>query len=1039
MKRFCLSACALIGLLLCALAPVWCAEPAVRRFDFGDATAAPDYVAVEPTLRFSPQRGYGWLETKGLGMRDRLRPESAGRDFVMGGGPATFRIAGLKPGRYRLTVVSGDMDYGDHVTRVKVAGTALSLPVMAPAFTEFTTLTATIAVTGPLDITFDSPNNNWVVNALSLEPAAADTPPSVARQEIKQQAIDMDKKEPDSLPAYLPEIRFHLTARPWQPVNTPESEEFDRLEAAVRSLSPFQHWNESDPRDVKNGALIDPYTGKEIQYATPLFSFNVAALLSAGRAADLATYGVRALDRATRDISDGKANDYHGEFFAAAMVKALRIYESLQAKYPQQITAERLKIWKGRMKTPRTVFMDLKVRQNWRTFAMKGEWLRQQDGYISDGVRWNEANWLSKVEGGQRERFREDLDRYGMKPHFFLYHDHGADPETFAYNGATTANLLDMLENGYDGPSAREMRAIIERALRSSLLLLGGSGEAAAGGRTGEHIWDDSVYAVGFEMMAEIAKRNGDLRGAGQFRRAALLLLRSHARFQQERGWFSITKNQFHSSLKHRYATWSGLTNYNGFTQTCVAEALLARKSEIPEQATPAEIGGYAATLDPSFSNVFLNAGGMQAQICTRGETDAYGGVQWHTLGITRFSRAGWESRLGPGAGHVNPDFSDGVSFSPVFLDNGKWTRVCLQPKRFRGSFRAEFVHPLLVRGTYTIAPLPGQSGPTFAMHVTLTPDGALVDTARTSGTEPFGVLWPLFEFDGRTVLNRNVAVSIASTAYPRAAGAAKVLPAKAATATGGALEWSGVDGGDGGATTIGFRYALGVDKSSMRRAKLFVNGVAQPDLVFLSTVAENDWHPLYVPVTLARGAKNVIRIESAEGQAGEGAIVDELRVHPAVASAPEPDQQNFIALHATHQLDASSPAVRGGYGDFRPIRVTDSRGGAVETFVYPRNAGDPEAESVRASFVRNGPDFSSVLGRVKGTLYVGRTAAGGEGKGIDLDNDGKDDVTFDQTCTFVLQLREGRAIAVEADRAVKAVIAGKEFQLAPFTPVALE
>jgi hypothetical protein len=352
-------------------------------------------------------------------------------------------------------------------------------------------------------------------------------------------------------------------------------------------------------------------------------------------------------------------------------------------------------------------------------------------------------------------------------------------------------------------------------------------------------------------------------------------------------------------------------------------------------------------------------------------------------------------------------------------------------------------VHPLLVRGTYTIAPIAGHFGPAFAMHLTLTPDGVLVDTTRVSGTNQFGVLWLVFAFDGRTVLNQHIGNSIASTAYPRMTGTPSIIQATQATTTGSvaiasgtALEWSGLNGGNGGATAIGFRYALGLDKNATRRAKLTVNGVAQPDLVFLSTGDWKFWHQLYVPVTLASGTNNTIRIESAD-EGGE--IIDELRVHPAAPSAPEPDQQNFIALKSTHQLDASSPAVRGGYGDLRPVRVTDSKDGSVETFVYPRNAGDPDAESVRASFVRHGQDFSSVLGRVKGTLYVGRTSAGGEGNAIDLDNDGKNDVTFNQTCAFILQLKNGRVIAMETDRSVKATVAGKKIQLAPFTPVTVE
>ena len=157
-----------------------------------------------------------------------------------------------------------------------------------------------------------------------------------------------------------------------------------------------------------------------------------------------------------------------------------------------------------------------------------------------------------------------------------------------------------------------------------------------------------------------------------------------------------------------------------------------------------------------------------------------------------------------------------------------------------------------------------------------------------------------------------------------------------------------------------------------------------------------------------------------------------------AIASASEPDQQNFIALKETHQIDASASPVRSGYGDLRPVRVTDSRGATVETFVYPRSAGDPSAEDVLASFRRNGADFSSVLGRVKGDLYVGRTSAGGFGDGIDLDNDGIDDVKFSRPCRFILQLANGKAIAVEADREATTTIGAQKLTLKPFTPVAV-
>ena len=105
---------------------------------------------------------------------------------------------------------------------------------------------------------------------------------------------------PASLPSDLPEFRWHLTARPWQPVNAAESELLDRMEKAMHALAPYQHWDASKPTDKMNGALIDPFDKKEIQYATPLFAFNVATLLTKGRGADLATSGVRALDAVSR-------------------------------------------------------------------------------------------------------------------------------------------------------------------------------------------------------------------------------------------------------------------------------------------------------------------------------------------------------------------------------------------------------------------------------------------------------------------------------------------------------------------------------------------------------------------------------------------------------------------------------------------------------------------------------------------------------------------------------------------------------------------
>jgi hypothetical protein len=116
-------------------------------------------------------------------------------------------------------------------------------------------------------------------------------------------------------------------------------------------------------------------------------------------------------------------------------------------------------------------------------------------------------------------------------------------------------------------------------------------------------------------------------------------------------------------------------------------------------------------------------------------------------------------------------------------------------------------------------------------------------------------------------------------------------------------------------------------------------------------------------------------------------------------------------------------------------VRAT-AIGGVNHTFVYPRNTGDPEAEKVKASFQLTNEGFRSNIGSVNKTLYVGRTSAGGEGTSIDVDRDGVADVTFDEACRFVLQVREGRVLAVEADRPTNMRYENRKVLLDAYKPV---
>ena len=265
---------------------------------------------------------------------------------------------------------------------------------------------------------------------------------------------------------------------------------------------------------------------------------------------------------------------------------------------------------------------------------------------------------------------------------------------------------------------------------------------------------------------------------AGVYQHASELSFSSVARWKRAEpdatGSYSITKNHFDPALRVGYQDASLMSNYTGAFMFHLAEAYNMREHRIPELPAPAEIGGYAMTLDPAFDAVFANAGGMQIQLNLRGQVEKSSGNYWTTLGIVRFSRVGWDSRLGPADGALTA--GGGVSFAPEFLEDGKWLRMGSLSKRYHATWKADFVHPALVRGTVEFRPLNGTPGPVFESQLWITPDGVYIETVKTShDSTPWGVTWPLLANDG-TALDVQIAGAAATTKYPGSGDAESFL-----------------------------------------------------------------------------------------------------------------------------------------------------------------------------------------------------------------------------------------------------------------------
>lgn len=311
---------------------------------------------------------------------------------------------------------------------------------------------------------------------------------------------------------------------------------------------------------------------------------------------------------------------------------------------------------------------------------------------------------------------------------WFLYHDRSSDPDTLSVEAVGRGNLLALVELGYNGPSAAAMRELVEAGSHSTLCLQDPSGQVPANGRTDDHVRVDIGYQLAFEVMAERSARLSNERLAGQYRHAAMLAFQNIARWRRTdepwEGSYFITKNPLRSGLAR------GLPNSQRIQQ-------LHRIAHVPScgslsHSPHRDRRAAGASRNPRVSiysrcrvrQRVCERRGLQMQLNLRGDTGESSGNYWTPMGVVRFARAGWDTRLGPADGALTGN--GGVSFAPAFNEQGHWVLMAGLSARYQAEFTAGFTHPALVLCAISYRPRAGQSGPSFRNDFTITPDGIL-------------------------------------------------------------------------------------------------------------------------------------------------------------------------------------------------------------------------------------------------------------------------------------------------------------------------
>ncbi|MDB5325914.1 MAG: hypothetical protein JWM57_1483, partial [Phycisphaerales bacterium] len=154
-----------------------------------------------------------------------------------------------------------------------------------------------------------------------------------------------------------------------------------------------------------------------------------------------------------------------------------------------------------------------------------------------------------------------------------------------------------------------------------------------------------------------------------------------------------------------------------------------------------------------------------------------------------------------------------------------------------------------------------------------------------------------------------------------------------------------------------------------------------------------------------------------------------------STAYSAKGDSLNYMVVDTGARISDPGITIAGATGDYDPLVATRAGRTTMSVFIYTKKASDPAAVSIQKSLLISKNNYTSALGRVVGTTYIGASGmAGGYGSAVDLDGDGIADVTFSKPVEWVMSLRKGVPRYVEADDLVTYHHAGLSYGLSPLT-----
>jgi hypothetical protein len=364
-------------------------------------------------------------------------------------------------------------------------------------------------------------------------------------------------------------------------------------------------------QNTTTGAIIDPITHVEEEYATPCWAHAAATLVVyGGRAGDLLGPACLALSSCIRELShtvgqgQGCASG-HCDFFMVPVMKALDLLSPLAP--PDTVAA-----WEAGLKNLSYASFEFPG-NNWEVVAATGEYARivKKGWAINPSLNW--TFWEGRIgrlaSMGYWGAEGVFLDNIGASPL----------PSPMAYDAFGSSYPAVLLAEGYNATGVyrkflaeTQVRGLWTRASYQSPL-----GEQPVGGRSNQHQFAEATLCAVAELYAGALAASGDAGSACQAKRAAALYHRSVRRWVRPDGALQITKNWFlNASLRFGYMSYSFFSNYNTLPMSWLALAYEYAEDGVGECAGIADVGGAAfAVENPNMPKVYASVAGTYVEL----------------------------------------------------------------------------------------------------------------------------------------------------------------------------------------------------------------------------------------------------------------------------------------------------------------------------------------------------------------------------------------------------------------------------------------